>query len=232
MLPGVELSAHSLPGVIAHQLLGEINSVSFRPHLYLASQSPRRRELLAQIGVNHAVLSVTVTEQPRAQESAQAYVQRLALEKACAGVLRLSTESLAPAPVMGADTIVVCKGNILEKPRDQAHAAAMLGQLSGQTHQVMTAVAVADEARREVMLSTTEVSFRQLSDAEIAAYWHTGEPQDKAGGYAIQGLAAVFVRELRGSYTGVVGLPLEATIELLQSFGVPWWQSLEGQPHE
>lgn len=206
--------------------------MSFRPHLYLASQSPRRRELLRQIGVDHEVLSVAVTEQPLAQESAQDYVQRLAREKACAGVSRLSMESLRSAPVLGADTIVVCAGEILEKPRDQIHAATMLRALSGQTHQVMTAVAIADETRHEVLLSTTEVSFRPLSDAEIAAYWRTGEPQDKAGGYAIQGLGAVFVRELRGSYTGVVGLPLEATMDLLQSFGVPWWQPREGQPHE
>lgn len=206
--------------------------MSFRPHLYLASQSPRRRELLRQIGVDHEVLSVAVTEQPLAQESAQDYVQRLAREKACAGVSRLSMESLKSAPVLGADTIVVCAGEILEKPRDQIHAATTLRALSGQTHQVMTAVAIADETRHEVLLSTTEVSFRPLSDAEIAAYWRTGEPQDKAGGYAIQGLGAVFVRELRGSYTGVVGLPLEATMDLLQSFGVPWWQPREGQPHE
>jgi len=206
--------------------------VSFRPHLYLASQSPRRRELLRQIGVDHEVLSVAVTEQPLAQESAQDYVQRLAREKACAGVSRLSMDLLKSAPVLGADTIVVCAGEILEKPRDQIHAATMLRALSGQTHQVMTAVAIADETRHEVLLSTTEVSFRPLSDAEIAAYWRTGEPQDKAGGYAIQGLGAVFVRELRGSYTGVVGLPLEATMDLLQSFGVPWWQPREGQPHE
>ena len=206
--------------------------MSFRPHLYLASQSPRRRELLRQIGVDHEVLSVAVTEQPLAQESAQDYVQRLAREKACAGVSRLSMESLRSAPVLGADTIVVCAGEILEKPRDQIHAATMLRALAGQTHQVMTAVAIADETRHEVLLSTTEVSFRPLSDAEIAAYWRTGEPQDKAGGYAIQGLGAVFVRELRGSYTGVVGLPLEATMDLLQSFGVPWWQPREGQPHE
>lgn len=206
--------------------------MSFRPHLYLASQSPRRRELLRQIGVDHEVLSVAVTEQPLAQESARDYVQRLAREKACAGVSRLSMDLLKSAPVLGADTIVVCAGEILEKPRDQIHAATMLRALSGQTHQVMTAVAIADETRHEVLLSTTEVSFRPLSDAEIAAYWRTGEPQDKAGGYAIQGLGAVFVRELRGSYTGVVGLPLEATMDLLQSFGVPWWQPREGQPHE
>lgn len=206
--------------------------MSFRPHLYLASQSPRRRELLRQIGVDHEVLSVAVTEQPLAQESAQDYVQRLAREKACAGVSRLSMESLKSAPVLGADTIVVCAGEILEKPRDQIHAATMLRALAGQTHQVMTAVAIADETRHEVLLSTTEVSFRPLSETEIAAYWRTGEPQDKAGGYAIQGLGAVFVRELRGSYTGVVGLPLEATMDLLQSFGVPWWQPREGQPHE
>lgn len=206
--------------------------MSFRPHLYLASQSPRRRELLRQIGVDHEVLSVAVTEQPLAQESAQDYVQRLAREKACAGVSRLSMESLKSAPVLGADTIVVCAGEILEKPRDQIHAATTLRALSGQTHQVMTAVAIADETRHEVLLSTTEVSFRPLSETEIAAYWRTGEPQDKAGGYAIQGLGAVFVRELRGSYTGVVGLPLEATMDLLQSFGVPWWQPREGQPHE
>ena len=193
------------------------------PDLYLASQSPRRRELLRQIGVHHAVISASIPEQPAAAETALDYVQRLACEKAAAGYAQLLQQQLPLAPVLGADTLGLLDGEILEKPRDQAHAQQMLRQLSGRTHQVITAVALHSPAQQSLRVSITDVTFRELSDAEIAAYWSTGEPQDKAGSYAIQGLGAVFVKEIRGSYSGVVGLPLEATLELLQAFGVPWW---------
>lgn len=195
--------------------------------IYLASQSPRRRDILRQIGVRHEVIPVVVPELPAATESALDYVQRLAREKAAAGFQALVDRALPLAPVLGADTLGLLDGEILEKPRDQAHGAAMLRQLSGRTHQVITAVALHSAAQQALLVSTTHVTFRALSDAEIAAYWHTGEPQDKAGGYAIQGLGAVFVEELRGSYSGVVGLPIEATCALLQQCGVPWWQAVD-----
>ena len=201
-------------------------------HLYLASRSPRRRELLRQIGVNHSVLQVDIPETPRADEQPVAYVQRLATEKALAGITVMQAMGLPEFPVMGADTIVVCDEAILEKPQDTEQFQRMLNQLSGRTHQVMTAVALADRHRLESRLSVTDVQFRTLNDAEIAAYWATGEPCDKAGGYGIQGMGAVFVSSLHGSYSGVVGLPIEATIELMQIFGVPWWQPIKDEPHE
>jgi septum formation protein len=199
------------------------------PSLYLASQSPRRRELLQQIGVLHQVVSAEVTEVPRTQESPSNYVQRLAREKAEAGLASVKRLALAPKPVLGADTIVVINNEILEKPQSPEHAAHMLRKLAGTTHQVMTAVAMAADNKCEVKLSVTEVVFRPLSDQEIATYWSSGEPRDKAGGYAIQGLGAVFVQQIRGSYTGVVGLPIEQTILLLDEFAVRYWQSTDTQ---
>lgn len=196
--------------------------------LYLASQSPRRRELLRQIGVRFTPLPVSVPERPEAGESPADYVQRLALEKARAGYQRVQSEQLPERPVLGADTVGVLAGKILEKPLDAEHGVAMLRRLSGQTHQVLSAVALCDGVAEQVRLSTTDVHFRPLSEIEIHAYWHSGEPADKAGGYAIQGLGAVFVRSLQGSYTGVVGLPLEETLELLRDFQVPWWQTGAG----
>jgi len=193
------------------------------PDLYLASQSPRRRELLRQIGVRHAVITSAIPEQPAVGETALDYVQRLARAKAAAGFAQLLHHQLPIAPVLGADTLGLLDGEILEKPRDRVHALRMLRQLSGRTHQVITAVALHSQAQQALRVSVTDVTFRELSDAEIAAYWETGEPQDKAGSYAIQGLGAVFVKEIRGSYSCVVGLPIEATLELLQEFGVPWW---------
>ncbi len=193
------------------------------PDLYLASQSPRRRELLRQIGVRHVVISASISEQPAAGETVLDYVQRLAREKAATGYAQLLQHNLPIAPVLGADTLGLLDGEILEKPCDQAHARRMLRQLSGRTHQVITAVALYSPAQQALRVSTTDVTFRELSDAEITTYWETGEPQDKAGSYAIQGLGAVFVKEIRGSYSCVVGLPIEATCELLQEFGVPWW---------
>ncbi len=195
------------------------------PDLYLASQSPRRRELLQQIGVKHAVIRAAVPEQPAAGETALDYVQRLAREKAAAGYAELQRQQLPLAPVLGADTLGLIDGEILEKPRDKTHAHHILRQLSGRTHEVITAVALHNQSLQSQRLSITQVTFRELSDEEIAAYWETGEPQDKAGGYGIQGLGAVFVKEIHGSYSCVVGLPIEATYELLREFNVPWWSA-------
>jgi len=200
-------------------------SLQHLPSIYLASKSPRRRELLQQIGVLHQVIDAEVTEVPRTQESPSDYVQRLAREKAEAGFASVKRQQLVIRPVLGADTIVVINNEILEKPQDAEHAAIMLRKLAGADHQVMTAVAMIVKQKCTVKLSVTDVVFRPLSEAEIAAYWQTGEPCDKAGGYAIQGLGAVFVQQIRGSYTGVVGLPIEQTVALLEEFAVPYWQS-------
>ncbi|MDX6020633.1 nucleoside triphosphate pyrophosphatase [Scandinavium sp. V105_16] len=182
--------------------------------LYLASGSPRRQELLTQLGVSFERIVPGIEEQREPQESAQHYVARLAREKAQAGVA-LAAHDL---PVLGADTIVVLNGEVLEKPRDAEHAAAMLRQLSGHTHQVMTAVALADSQQTVDCMVTTEVTFRVLSDEDIQGYVATGEPMDKAGAYGIQGLGGCFVRKINGSYHAVVGLPLVETYELLSNF--------------
>ncbi|MGE0809420.1 MAG: nucleoside triphosphate pyrophosphatase [Immundisolibacter sp.] len=180
------------------------------PPLVLASTSPRRRELLAQIGLTFEVIAVEVDERPLAGELAADHVCRLALAKARAGAAQ------APdACVIGADTVVVVEGDILGKPRDAAHAAAMLRRLSGCTHTVLSGVACQHGGAHGVRLSESRVSFRALSADEIAAYCATGEPLDKAGAYAIQGRAAAFIRHLEGSYSGVMGLPLYETAELL-----------------
>lgn len=182
--------------------------------IYLASQSPRRRELLDQIGVNYDVLSVNVEECRQQEESAEDYVQRLSLDKALAGA-RLAADS----PVLGADTIVVLERRVLEKPASEEESVAMLLALSDSTHQVMTAVSVVYGDQKMTRLSTTLVSFRRISEAEARSYWQTGEPRDKAGSYGIQGLGAVFVERIEGSYSGVVGLPLFDTANLLAQLG-------------
>ncbi|WP_413721545.1 Maf family protein [Sodalis sp. RH23] len=191
--------------------------------IYLASGSPRRRELLTLLDVPFDVLCAPVAELRRAGEKAPEYVRRLALEKALAGVA-IAPE---PRPVLGADTIVVLDGRILEKPRDGAHAAEMLTALSGQCHQVMTAIAFADAGHQLCLSVVTEVTFRLLSPQEIHRYIASGEPMDKAGAYGIQGLGGVFVRAINGSYHGVVGLPLVETSELLCQFIA--LRSLRGQ---
>ena len=182
--------------------------------LYLASGSPRRQELLTQLGVRFERIVPGIEEQRRPQEPASQYVSRLARDKARAGVAMAERD----LPVLGADTIVVLNGQVLEKPRDEAEAAAMLRQLSGQTHQVMTAVALAARAQILDCLVMTDVTFRVLSDEDIAGYVACGEPMDKAGAYGIQGLGGCFVRKINGSYHAVVGLPLVETWELLSNF--------------
>jgi septum formation protein len=197
-------------------------------YVYLASGSPRRRALLEQIGVAYQVLAVAVDESTVPGESAGAYVRRLALAKAAAG---LEASRSAPAPVLAADTAVVLDGAILVKPSDRADGERMLEALSGRTHEVLTAVALAirgvaaaDPQGMESRLSRSEVTFRAIPPAEARRYWESGEPKDKAGGYAVQGLAAVFIADLRGSYSGVMGLPLYETAELLDAAGIARWR--------
>ncbi len=194
--------------------------------IYLASASPRRRELLQQINVKYEVLLLRteqgrngVDETPVQGESPEAYVQRIAQNKAEAGWKAVLGRHLPKRVVLAADTTVSLKGEILGKPDNREHAEAMLKKLSGKTHQVLTCVAVALEEGVEILLSASTVTFAVLSESEIKHYVMTGEPLDKAGGYAIQGLAAAFVTHVEGSYSGVMGLPLYETVQLLKKFG-------------
>ena len=191
--------------------------------LYLASQSPRRRELLTQIGVSYEVLNIDVDESVNINEIPEEYVERLAKEKALAG---WKINKLAEKPFLGADTAVVIHGEILGKPQNRQHAIRMLALLSGQTHQVISAVALAfknqssSELELKSVISVSNVSFRKLSKTEIEHYVNSTECNDKAGAYAIQGLAAAFITHLSGSYSGVMGLPLYETAELLHKAGI------------
>jgi septum formation protein len=193
--------------------------------IYLASGSPRRRELLRQIGVSFRVIGAELDETTRAGESAAAYVSRLAEAKAAVGWE--GCRDLGAAPVLAADTAVVLDGEILGKPADMKAAMAMLLRLSGRAHEVLTGVALRTAAGLELKVSRSLVSFRTVDPGEARAYWDTGEPRDKAGAYAIQGYAAVFIADLKGSYSGVMGLPLFETAELLRAAGVACWQRNE-----
>ena len=189
--------------------------------IYLASRSPRRQELLGQIGVKFEVMALDVDEAVLEGEAPRAYVERLARAKAEAGWRRVERDKLPRAPVLGADTTVAVDGRILGKPTDGSEAAEMLRALSGRLHEVLTAVALKHESRLESAVSVSEVRFKPLSKDEIARYVATGECADKAGAYGIQGHAARFVAELRGSFSGVVGLPLYETAQLLDRIGHP-----------
>jgi len=186
--------------------------------VFLASGSPRRRDLLQQIGVSFRVLGTQIDETPLPDEAPPAYVARLAAAKAEAGWR--ANGAAASIPVLAADTAVVLDGDIFGKPADREDGERMLRRLSGRTHQVLSAVALRTARGVDARLCRSEVTFRRIEDGEIRAYWDTGEPRDKAGGYAIQGRAAVFVAELRGSHSGVVGLPLFETADLLDRAGV------------
>jgi septum formation protein len=196
--------------------------------IYLASRSPRRRELLKQAGIAFDLLlmrtdlrrGVDVDEAPLAGETPVAYVTRIAKAKAEAGWRQVVKRRLPANPVLAADTIVVLESEIIGKPDNAERAQQFLQRLSGQTHQVLTAIAVAREERIETALSTSAVEFRELDAGEIRRYVAGGEPLDKAGAYAIQGRAAVFVRAINGSYSGIMGLPLFETAELLRHFDV------------
>jgi len=197
--------------------------------IYLASRSPRRRELLTQIGVRYHLLlfreradsGLDVSEEPLAGEAPDAYVERVARAKAEAGWRRMLQRNLPHAPVLAADTTVALEGRIFGKPADRKEAAAMLAALSGRSHEVLTAIALQTADRLESALSRSEVRFKELAAQEIAEYLATGEADGKAGGYAIQGRAARFVAELRGSYSGVMGLPLFETAQLLERLARP-----------
>lgn len=186
--------------------------------LYLASKSPRRAELLARLGLDFGVLDLDIPEHRQPNEPAKEYVRRVAREKAGAGLL--TVVSVPQALVLGADTEVILDDEVFGKPRDAADAAAMLRRLSGRTHQAVTAVSLISAGREAQAVSVSEVSFAELGEDEIAAYVATGQADGKAGAYGIQGAAERFVKHLSGSYSGVMGLPLFETAQLLKSFGV------------
>lgn len=196
--------------------------------IYLASRSPRRRELLRQIGVTFELIPLRegagrradVDETPHVRETADDYVLRVASDKARAAARIVVARRIIARPVLAADTTVVCDNEILGKPANADDAARMLGLLAGRAHRVLTAVAVAAEGRLETRISESRVWFRALDAAEIRRYAATGEPYDKAGAYAVQGQAAAFIIRIEGSYSGIMGLPLAETAELLRSYGI------------
>ena len=185
--------------------------------IYLASSSPRRAELLTQMGVSFQTISINVPEVLSENESCHEYVSRLAQEKAKAGLASLLGDDLL---VIGADTVIFMGNEILEKPADQRDAFRILSQLSNKTHSVLTAVSVCHKNMCETLIQTNQVTMRVISQAEITQYWLTGEPHDKAGAYGIQGKGALFIKHIEGSYSGIMGLPIYETARLLNSFGV------------
>ncbi|CAH6999902.1 nucleoside triphosphate pyrophosphatase YhdE [Vibrio chagasii] len=204
-----------------------------KKHLVLASGSPRRKELLSQLGYEFSVLVTDVEECKHAQETAEEYVKRLSLDKALAALSLLTTNPSekqhvasgsdtvvlgSDAVVLGSDTVVVSQGQVLEKPADFSDSKRMLTQLANRRHQVMTAVSVVSKEKQKTEIVITDVWFKPLSEKEIEQYWQTGEPCDKAGSYGIQGLGGRFVTRIEGSYYAVVGLPLFETDQLLQEF--------------
>ena len=188
--------------------------------IYLASQSPRRRELLQQIGIKFRVLAPDVNEAALPREAPADYVARIARIKAEVAWMRVAERRMKPHPVLAADTAVILGQRILGKPQGDADAAAMLKALSGRTHQVITTVAMTHEGKLKLAQSESSVTFRRLAAHEIAHYVASGEPHDKAGAYAIQGFAAAYISRIDGSYSGVMGLPLFETARLLKSFGI------------
>lgn len=196
------------------------------PFVYLASQSPRRRELLDLLRVRHELLlpdddeDVEALEAQRPNESPRAYVRRVTLLKAHAAIDRQRRRAVAPAPILVGDTTVALGQSILGKPLDDQDACRMLAMLSGRTHRVLTAIAIADGSSVEIALSESRVRMRVIDPEEIAAYVATGEPRGKAGAYAIQGRAATFVEHIAGSHSGIVGLPLFETAQLLRHVGI------------
>ncbi|KZX66663.1 septum formation protein Maf [Vibrio sp. HI00D65] len=197
-----------------------------KKHLVLASGSPRRKELLSQLGYEFSVLVTDVEECKHTQETAEEYVKRLSLDKALAALSLLTTNpsekqhvaSGSDTVVLGSDTVVVSQGQVLEKPADFSDSKRMLTQLANGRHQVMTAVSVVSKEKQKTEIVITDVWFKPLSEKEIEQYWQTGEPCDKAGSYGIQGLGGRFVTRIEGSYYAVVGLPLFETDQLLQEF--------------
>jgi septum formation protein len=189
--------------------------------LILASKSPRRKELLAQLGYQFTCLSADIDESVKYNEPAEQYVVRLAIEKAVFIAKNIAKNQPETTLILGSDTSVVLENHILGKPTDLNDCLRQLSLLSDRQHQVITAIAVVKDQQVKSMVVTTQVTFKKLSEDEIMRYWHTGEPQDKAGSYGIQGIGGQFVKQISGSYSAVVGLPLYETAQLLADFGMP-----------
>ena len=206
------------------------------PQIYLASQSPRRRALIEQLGIQYQTLNVKIDESPQPGEAPADFVMRLAKEKACAGWQMVAEQSI---PVVGADTCIVLDQQIIGKPENRKQGIELLKRYSGRAHQVITGVAMVGlDARKHdtnmvqhIRVNTSTVTFRTITDDECEQYWQTGEPIGKAGGYAIQGKAAVFIEKLEGSYSGVMGLPLFEFAELIAMFGIQIFDKKEGLSH-
>jgi septum formation protein len=192
-------------------------SIKKQAQIYLASNSPRRQELLQQMGVEFKVISQFAEEKHQLNETPEDFVSRLAMAKASDGLARLNKQNI---PVLGSDTAVILDGRILGKPTDREEAIEMLLSLSNRSHQVLTAVALKNEFQSAQLISTTEVSFAKLTPEMCENYWQTGEPIDKAGSYGIQGRGALFIHHINGSYSGVMGLPIYETRMLLQKFNL------------
>ena len=188
----------------------------------MASVSPRREKLLRQLGVNFVTEPQDIVEEKRIDESPEKFVKRMAEEKASSAFGKRKEKDIV---VVASDTIVVCDKRVLGKPKDKSDGIKMLLTLSNKTHRVLSAVTVANTLRYKSTVSETSVSFREISEIEAECYWDSGEPEGKAGGYAIQGCGAVFVQSINGSYSGVMGLPLFQTAQLLSEFGIHSWQS-------
>lgn len=200
-----------------------------QPQLYLASQSPRRLQLLQQLGLKVEIFNADIDETPKADEQPVDYVRRMAQEKNHAARQQLEKlANFAPhLPILSADTSVVCDGQILGKPQNHAQAAQMLRLLSGRTHQVLTAVCVSLSDQKHSLVQTSQVTFKPLTEQEISAYIRTGEPMDKAGAYGIQGVGGIFISHIESSFSGVMGLPVFETAELLRQVGVDLFSSSE-----
>jgi septum formation protein len=206
------------------------------PQIYLASQSPRRRALIEQLGIHYQTLNVEIDESPRAGEAPADFVMRLAKEKAWAGWQMVAEQLI---PVVGADTCIVMDQQIIGKPKNREQGIELLSRYSGCAHQVITGVAMVGleagkhdpDVVQHVRVNTSTVTFRTITDDECEQYWQTGEPMGKAGGYAIQGKAAVFIEKLEGSYSGVMGLPLFEFAELISMFGIKIFDKNQSQPH-
>ena len=193
------------------------------PDFYLMSQSPRRKMLLKQVGADFHTLSGAIDETPIPEETPYDYVSRIARTKARLGSEKLLQNNMCIRPVLAADTIVVSEEHILGKPKDKNDALTMLAKLSHSTHKVMTAVVILSNGTIHERISTTLVEFSTIEPLAAESYWETGEPCDKAGAYGIQGLGATFVKNITGSYSGVVGLPLWETIQLFKELDIPYW---------
>lgn len=192
------------------------------PQLLLASTSPRRQELLRQLGLNFDVVAPEVDEYRQVGEPPLAYVRRMAADKAHAGQQRAAASGRHGLPVLGADTEVVIDDEVLGKPRDRDAGKALLRRLAGRTHEVITAICLLHADQEYTAVSISRVTFGPLTEIEIQDYWQHGESLDKAGGYGIQGMAAGFIARLEGSYSGVMGLPLYELVQIMKKTGMPW----------